>query len=662
MASIETFETTLKEVVKAKRLSASKMASLTDIALKCMKQDTQLVSILFRTHKSLSSSAKVSSLYVFDALSRAARNQVNKHHVTGDLTSSEGNCATFLMRVEGVLDSLFKDLTSSSSPELKEKCKKILDIWVKSSTFPSAVLERLSGYLKGAAVKEPDDVKSPPAADPRGQSTTTSAETPPQVVPAPTTPVDTSAVQNTLMALLSQAANAVAGAGGVGSQTTSNQATVPPNSSAPTLDASQLALFQHLTQTAKLGNGVPTQPIPVPVSLVPSSTTSTSAVPVVPPANGGPLQVPPYRDDHYGSRRDSNVDRFGGSDRPRDRDDFYDDRRDFRGGFRGGPRGRGRGRGRWDDRDRFNDRGRDREWAPPRGRRSRSRSPTGSRPGERDTRPYSPLRRPSFRQDSREPDLVGPPGARDPGKDEFGRDIRVASPNAITAAIQPHTADRSQSPSVSRAATSSADRASASLDAHSPAQAELSAQSPASHNVAASIQSRAQTQVGLDNFNFATFDPMSPASWQALGDAFAVTHGYLPTEAELMQCMFAGTSMGTFSVPTQLGMQQDMQWPGQPGGWAEPVRNQSGTRGGWRGGRGRGRGSDHVHGNGRGTEYTGTRAYHEQSSDINAYGGEGGWVSESAADWQLPADPPVNSADGGGSDDGRAGEDADVGG
>ena len=33
----QTFESTLKDVVNAKRLSASKMSTLTDIALKCMK-------------------------------------------------------------------------------------------------------------------------------------------------------------------------------------------------------------------------------------------------------------------------------------------------------------------------------------------------------------------------------------------------------------------------------------------------------------------------------------------------------------------------------------------------------------------------------------------------------------------------------------------------
>jgi hypothetical protein len=81
--------------------------------------DTQLVSILYRTHKSLPTPAKVSSLYVFDALSRAARNQVNKQGLTGDINSEKGNAATFLLKVEGVLEGLFQDMITTGSLESK---------------------------------------------------------------------------------------------------------------------------------------------------------------------------------------------------------------------------------------------------------------------------------------------------------------------------------------------------------------------------------------------------------------------------------------------------------------------------------------------------------------------------------------------------------------
>ncbi|KAI0701476.1 hypothetical protein BC835DRAFT_212520 [Cytidiella melzeri] len=156
MASLEGFETTLKEVVHAKRLSASKIEKLTELALKLMEHDTQLVSILYRTHKSSSAASKINSLYAFDALARAARNQVAKQNV--DVHAIVGNCATFLIKVEGVLEGLFQDVLSSGPREAKEKTKKILDIWLKSNTFPSAVLTRLHKLVKEAGTDKGKDL------------------------------------------------------------------------------------------------------------------------------------------------------------------------------------------------------------------------------------------------------------------------------------------------------------------------------------------------------------------------------------------------------------------------------------------------------------------------------------------------------------------------
>ena len=84
-----------------------------------LQADTQLVSILYRTHKSLRGSAKISSLYAFDALCRAARQQVVKKNLTGDINAEKGDCATFLLKVETVLDGLFQDILSSGVPEAK---------------------------------------------------------------------------------------------------------------------------------------------------------------------------------------------------------------------------------------------------------------------------------------------------------------------------------------------------------------------------------------------------------------------------------------------------------------------------------------------------------------------------------------------------------------
>jgi protein NRD1 len=83
--------------------------------------DAQLVSALYRTHKYLPASNKISSLYVFDALARAAKHQAVKHGMSGNV--DKGNPATFMLKLEGILEDLFVDLSNATAevPELKAR-------------------------------------------------------------------------------------------------------------------------------------------------------------------------------------------------------------------------------------------------------------------------------------------------------------------------------------------------------------------------------------------------------------------------------------------------------------------------------------------------------------------------------------------------------------
>lgn len=89
----------------------------------CFQNDTQMVSILYRTHKGLSSTGKTSSLYAFDALARAARHHANKNHAVADVNSGQGNSATFLLKMEGILDGLFQDMVTNGTNDLKVSMK-----------------------------------------------------------------------------------------------------------------------------------------------------------------------------------------------------------------------------------------------------------------------------------------------------------------------------------------------------------------------------------------------------------------------------------------------------------------------------------------------------------------------------------------------------------
>ena len=78
------------------------------------------MSILYRTHKSLPSPAsKIWSLYVFDALCRAAKSHATKNNISCDISTQPGNTATFLLKVGGIVEGLFQDMITSESSEAK---------------------------------------------------------------------------------------------------------------------------------------------------------------------------------------------------------------------------------------------------------------------------------------------------------------------------------------------------------------------------------------------------------------------------------------------------------------------------------------------------------------------------------------------------------------
>ncbi|KAF7315204.1 CID domain-containing protein [Mycena indigotica] len=559
MSHLAEFETSLKEVVNAKRLSASKMNNLTDLAMKSMADDTQLVSIMYRTHKTLTPSAKISSLYVFDALARAARSQVVKQGLTGDINSQPGNSATFLLKLEGILEGLFQDMISTGTSEGKEKTKKVLDIWVKGSTFPLLILARLKDVAaeKGAyllrAVHDDEYPNNPlcflrpvflslvtestsgfvlvnnqvkVTLDPRAAAVAVAApppQTPAQTVPPPPPATD---AQATLLALLTQAAanNAV--------QTNLGQTTPNTTGSVP-----QLSLLQQLT-----------------ANLTHPPHQVQQQQPHPPPH-------PPAQDNFHGRRHDPRSEH----QQQRNHNGY-----EGRGNFRGGSRGRGRGEGRnSDNRDRFHkEEGR-------RQGRSRSESPPprgGDRPS---ARPYSPPRRPSER-------VAQPPQA---GLDEFGREIRPASPSPEPpddiVDEQAAAANQNQPPQLVTSSVRAANNHESQMsfvDVNTSSRLPVNAAQPAT----------LENPADLSNFDASTFDFTSPASWEAMGRMWQASFGTAPTMEQLMQYVMTGGVMpGTTTMTGQQQVQPQPQ-PIQTYQQQQPDKWGGHQQQGFRGSRGRG--------------------------------------------------------------------------
>ncbi|KIY70595.1 hypothetical protein CYLTODRAFT_419686 [Cylindrobasidium torrendii FP15055 ss-10] len=334
------FEDELEGIVHAKRLSASKVTKLTELALKYVEFDTDMVSLLYRTHISLPPPKKISSLYVFDALSRAAQTKVIKHNPPPD--SVVGNYATFLAKIEALLDSVVRDMSLTGVSECKEKTRKILDIWTKGKTFPEATLLPLKSILADSEPKErtsASNVTSDPRIAPASKrSSTTPSSTPPQ----PPANAPAGADPSTVLAMLQKAGSV------------QDAATSPVNEA-------QQQLLQQLMQVAQ--SHTPTPPpinnVPVPRSAIDPSTIPSPNPVANAPISGAPLHsVQRVRD--YGDRSAGPNVLATASDPRRARDPRQQIGRE------------------------------------PRVRDSRSRSPPSRSGIRRDVRPYSPPHRPSM--------------------------------------------------------------------------------------------------------------------------------------------------------------------------------------------------------------------------------------------------------------------------
>jgi protein NRD1 len=154
-------------------------------------------------------------------------------------------------------------------------------------------------------------------------------------------------------------------------------------------------------------------------------------------------------------------------------------------------------------------------------------------------------------------------------------------------------------------------------------------------------------EAGLDEFDFASFDFASPASWEALGKMWQTTYGCMPAGEQLMTFVVTGGAIKPEVGKPQAQAQQPQQppviqqlqsWAGsdqqdQPyadyGGYGGQGRGRGGTarggfRGGYGGGRGRGGYQGHTYENSHGPGELGHQSnwgYDDQGTDAIVLGG-----------------------------------------
>ncbi|KAG8798678.1 hypothetical protein FRC16_006764 [Serendipita sp. 398] len=498
IALIIEMEGLLQEIVGGKRLSASKLTKFQEMVMKSLKLDTKIVTMLYRTHKSLPKNQKVSSLYVFDALARAAKHQASKHSLAIKEIPSDkpGNAGTFLFKLEGILDGLIEDMIKVGTPEAMEKTRKVLDIWKKANTFPADVLSRLLQSV-----------------DQGGQGTSgdgASISTPPvisEVPPTQTSESQTPATLNTISpAILALLGSALSTDGTTGNTI---QPIVPTNVSAPPLpaataappsnntllDSSQLALLQQLTQQIQ-GQGVPQTPTTNPYYAVPLFSNDSNSYTTGSVYNPNPdltsarryqeeredPRRPKQTRDHYEAPSTS----YGPRPPARDRYDLEDDYRRKRSGT--GSSGRDREQRRWE--------------RPP-------------LPSRRDQRSRSRSRSPPARGEPR----IGSPAVRSRAIPTFTSESEALNPTTTI----PYDSSRStQSIQVTGSYSGQGGLVVVGQDDALGQNGETS--SPAED---------------LDSFDLTGFDMTSAASWMRLGAAFKVSRGRDGSQEELVSTYMA---------------------------------------------------------------------------------------------------------------------------
>jgi protein NRD1 len=360
----------------------------------------------------------------------------------------------------------------------------------------------------------------------------------------------------------------------------------------PHLDANQLKLFQQLTQT--VNPEVATPPIQ---SFPPPPPTASSENDIVAGSStywNKPRNAPdkPWDSGQVGSSYQASP--------SVEENNYHGHRGRFRGGYRSRVRGRYGDRDREDYRDRFHDAAR----SPPAGlgRQSRSRSPPRSRygggAGRRDVKPYSPPHRPSIvGQPDRDADASS---SQQPGVDEFGREIRPSSDDDGRSETPDDLKSRPAPPPPDALAHAHLSPTSAPAVEGAPQVSGEQENSAVATPQAASATGDSEMlhqdtgEVGLQSFDYSSFDPTLPSSWEALGKAWAATNGRQPLQEELMMFVMEFTVSMANQVPaapsvpvaTQANQWTGQRWTGDPRG-APPRggRNRSaafGFRGGGR--------------------------------------------------------------------------------
>ncbi|ODQ66111.1 hypothetical protein NADFUDRAFT_51379 [Nadsonia fulvescens var. elongata DSM 6958] len=183
----EKFDKALEALLALKPpgVSGNKLGVIRDIATKNIELESVFIQKLYTHFKKTPTSHKLGAVYTVDIIARRWQEEANKAEQPISSAAEDGTFGSGLFKISNMIESLMDNaMYPAPADDIKEKMRKVLDIWEKAGTFPSETLERIrSKYFKKDATTTPPG--SPPSHVINDFRQWTSSE---PVVPKPSAP------------------------------------------------------------------------------------------------------------------------------------------------------------------------------------------------------------------------------------------------------------------------------------------------------------------------------------------------------------------------------------------------------------------------------------------------------------------------------------------
>ncbi|GEQ70777.1 hypothetical protein JCM33374_g4456 [Metschnikowia sp. JCM 33374] len=173
MSEVQVFDSILKELptLRAPGVSGTRIKKLTDIAVKNVAEESQLITVLYSSCKATPSSHKLGALYVVDSIVRVYMDEAKKRGEEINSQAPEGTFAAGVFRIGELVESLIDDaMELSIAPATTSKIGKLVDIWERASTFSPETIAAIrkkhfdSLTPKGSPVGKKKEIVPPSAA------------------------------------------------------------------------------------------------------------------------------------------------------------------------------------------------------------------------------------------------------------------------------------------------------------------------------------------------------------------------------------------------------------------------------------------------------------------------------------------------------------------